>query len=104
MISDRIPSCLVPGATWFFTVNLAERRGNRPLVKRINVLRTAFHSVRARRPFHLEAVVILPDYYIASGRWRPMIQICSTRWSLIKEHFSVPSKKASAFRKAAPTG
>ncbi len=40
-----------PGATWFFTVNLAERRGNRLLVERIDVLRTAFRNVRARHPF-----------------------------------------------------
>ncbi|MGH8601686.1 MAG: hypothetical protein ACREXR_02560 [Gammaproteobacteria bacterium] len=29
----------VPGAAWFFTVNLAERKGNRLLVKRIETLR-----------------------------------------------------------------
>ena len=51
-----------PGATWFFTVNLAERRGNRLLVERIDVLRTAFRSVRARHPFNIEAIVILPDH------------------------------------------
>ena len=34
----------LPGATCFFTVNLAERRGNRLLVERIDVLRTAFRS------------------------------------------------------------
>ena len=52
----------LPGATWFFTVNLAERRGNRLLVERIDVLRTAFRYVRVRHPFRLEAVVILPDH------------------------------------------
>lgn len=29
----------VPGTTWFFTVNLAERSGNRLLVDRIDALR-----------------------------------------------------------------
>ena len=42
-----------PGATWFFTVNLAERRGNRLLVERIDALRTAFRNVRARHPFRV---------------------------------------------------
>ncbi len=28
----------VPGATWFFTVNLAERKGNRLLVSHIDAL------------------------------------------------------------------
>jgi len=50
----------LPGATWCFTVNRVERRGNRLLVERIDVLRTAFRTVRVRHPF-LEAVVILPD-------------------------------------------
>ena len=77
-----------PGATWFFMVNLPERRGNRLLVERIDVLRTAFRSVRARHPFQLEAVVILPDHLhcvwtLASGD-----SDFSTRWSLIKGHFS----------------
>jgi putative transposase len=52
----------LPGATWFFTVNLAERRGNRLLVERIDLLRTAFRSVRARHPSTAEVVVILPDH------------------------------------------
>ncbi len=76
------------GATWFFTVNLAERRGNRLLVERIDVLRTAFRSVRARHPFQMEAVVILPDHLhcvwtLASGD-----ADFSTRWSVIKGRFS----------------
>ena len=51
-----------PGATWFFTVNLAERGGNRLSVEGLMCWRTAFRSVRARHPFHLEAVVNLPDH------------------------------------------
>ena len=35
-----------PGGTWLCTVNLAERRGSRLLVERIDVLRPAFRSVR----------------------------------------------------------
>ena len=34
----------LPGDTWFFTVNLAERSGNRLLVERIYLLRAAFRS------------------------------------------------------------
>jgi putative transposase len=36
-----------PGGIWFFTVNLAERRGNRLLTDRIDVLRAAFAEVMA---------------------------------------------------------
>ena len=60
MIDDRIPSYLASGSHVVFTVNLAERRGNRLLVERIDVLRTAFPNVRARHLFHIEAIVILP--------------------------------------------
>jgi putative transposase len=51
-----------PGATWFFTVNLAERRGNRLLLDRIDALRTAFSDVKFKRPFTIDAIVILPDH------------------------------------------
>lgn len=52
----------VPGATWFFTVNLAERRGNDLLVSRIDELRQAFRYVKEKHPFQLDAVVVLPDH------------------------------------------
>jgi len=48
----------VPGASWFFTVNLVQRKGNRLLIDRIDSLRAAFESVRAGHPFRLDAVVI----------------------------------------------
>ena len=89
---------------WFFTVNLAERRGNRLLVERIDVLRTAFRSVRARHPFRIEAIVILPDHLHCVWTLGPGDTDFSTRWSLIKGHFSRAIEKASAFRKAAPSG
>jgi putative transposase len=41
---------LVPGGTWFFTVNLAERRRNRLLVEKIDLLRAAFDTnARSRK-------------------------------------------------------
>jgi putative transposase len=77
-----------PGATWFFTVSLAERRGNRLLVERIDVLRTAFRNIRARHPFHIEAIIILPDHLHCVWTLGPGDTDFSTRWSLIKGHFS----------------
>ena len=74
MADDRIPSYLASGSHVVFAVNLAERRKNRLLVERIDVLRTAFRNVRARHPFYIEgastvtihrnteAIVILPDH------------------------------------------
>ena len=52
----------IPGSTWFFTVNLAQRRGNHLLVDRIDLLREAFRYVKQRKPFRMEAVVIMPDH------------------------------------------
>ena len=78
----------VLGATWFFTVNLAERRGNGLLVDRVDALRSAFRSVRKRHPFQMDAVVILPDH-LHCVWWLPDGDAdYSTRWGLIKATFS----------------
>src|ERR1700730_12949126 len=49
------------GASYFFTVNLADRR-RALLTLHIELLRAAFRQVRARHPFMIEATVILPDH------------------------------------------
>jgi putative transposase len=70
----------VPGGTFFFTVNLLDRRSDL-LVTRIDALRKAVRQVRARVPFDIDAWVILPDHMHClwtlpegdadfSGRWR----------------------------------
>ena len=94
-----------PGAPLLFTVNLDEPRGNRLLVERIDGLRTAFRNVRVTHPFHIEAIVILPDHLHCVWTPGPGDMDCYTRWSLIKGTF-LPChlKKASVFRKAAPSG
>jgi putative transposase len=51
----------VPGASYFYTVNLADRR-SRLLTEQINLLRGAFRYTRARHRFAIEAIVILPDH------------------------------------------
>lgn len=78
----------VPGASWFFTVNLAQRKGNRLLVERIDLLRAAFATVRARHPFRMDAVVILPDHMHCILTLPPGDADFSTRWNLIKGGFS----------------
>ena len=70
----------VPGGTYFFTVNLLDRRSDR-LVKHIDALRQAVRQVRARTTFHIDAWVVLPDHMHCiwtlperdadfPGRWR----------------------------------
>ena len=59
-----MPDCRrnhVAGSTYFFTVNLLERR-SRLLVERIGDLRAAMRMVRKNQPFHIDAWVVLPDH------------------------------------------
>jgi putative transposase len=51
----------LPGGTFFFTAALADRR-SQALVKNIRLLRYAFRVTRHKRPFSVEAVVVLPDH------------------------------------------
>jgi putative transposase len=51
----------VPGGTFFFTVTLLERR-RKLLTEQIDILRGVIKSARQRRPFTIEAIVILPDH------------------------------------------
>jgi putative transposase len=51
----------VQGGTYFFTVNLLERR-HRLLVERVDLLRDVVRTTQAVRPFVLLAWVILPDH------------------------------------------
>jgi len=51
----------IPGATYFFTVNLLDRRSDL-LVAHIAELREAVRAVRAKWPFHIDAWVVLPEY------------------------------------------
>ena len=51
----------VPGGTFFFTVNLLDRRSDL-LVTQIQALRDAVLRVRLRASFHIDAWVVLPDH------------------------------------------
>ena len=60
MTAYRRPS--TPGATWFFTVNLAQRKDNRLLTEQIDLLRKAVAAVKARQPFRIVAMTVMPDH------------------------------------------
>jgi putative transposase len=51
----------VAGASYFFTLVLADRRQDL-LTRHVDLLRKCFRQVRLRRPFHIDAVVILPEH------------------------------------------
>jgi len=84
---SRYRRSLVPGGTYFFTVNLADRR-SRLLVEQIDRLREAFRTVRAKHPFQTVAVCVLPDHLHAIWELPDGDADFSGRWSLIKRLFS----------------
>ena len=51
----------VPGGTYFFTLNLLERRSDL-LIRHIEALREAVRRTRVERPFHIDGWVVLPDH------------------------------------------
>jgi putative transposase len=76
-----------PGGSFFFTVNLAERR-LRLLTENIDLLRKAFRDTRARFPFAVDAIVVLPDHLHAIWTLPDGDADFAVRWGLIKAVFS----------------
>lgn len=77
-----------PGACYFFTVNLARRRGNDLLVRHIEALRASVATTRRDHPFAIDAMVVLPDHLHALWQLPEGDADFSTRWRLIKARFS----------------
>jgi putative transposase len=78
---------LIPGGSYFFTVNLEDRR-LRLLTDHIDLLRAAFRDTRSRHPFTIDAMVVLPDHLHAIWTMPEGDVDFSTRWRLIKSAFS----------------
>src|SRR5260370_27985948 len=77
----------VAGGTYFFTVNLADRR-SRLLTDNIALLRTAFRYTRLRHPFAIDAIVVLPDHLHTIWTLPGGEREFAVRWQLIKANFS----------------
>jgi putative transposase len=77
----------VPGGTFFFTVNLYDRR-SRLLVQHIEVLRDAVRQAQRRAPFHIDAWVVLPDHMHCLWTLPEGDIDFSGRWNAIKIKFS----------------
>jgi len=77
----------VPGASCFFTVNLA-RRDTTLLTERIDDLRNAVRYVRARQLFVIDAMVVLPEHLHAVWTLPVGDADHSLRWRLVKTWFS----------------
>lgn len=77
----------VPGGCYFFTVNLLERRKHL-LTQHIDILREAFRKTKQQRPFHFDAIVILPEHLHCVLTLPPNDDDYSGRWRAIKKHFT----------------
>ncbi|MGA4323193.1 REP-associated tyrosine transposase [Ectopseudomonas hydrolytica] len=77
----------ISGATYFFTVTLADRR-SRILVEEIALLRRIYGEANKRMPFKTVAICVLPDHLHAVWELPEDDLDYSLRWALIKSHFS----------------
>lgn len=77
----------ISGATYFFTVNLADRSSTL-LVERIDLLRHVMRTVLRHRPVEIVAMVVLPDHLHAIWRLPDGDADFAVRWSGIKAGFS----------------
>lgn len=76
-----------PGGTYFFTVNLLDRRSDL-LTRHIDLLRTSIKNVKQRYPFKIHALVVLPDHMHCVIELPEGDVDFATRWRLIKMRFS----------------
>ena len=85
----------IPGGSYFFTVNLLDR-SQRLLLDHVDVLRGAFRKVRTAHPFHIDAIVVLPEHLHAVWTLPHDDVDYSMRWRQIKSAFShyVPAAEA----------
>jgi putative transposase len=83
------------GASYFFTVNLNNRK-TRLLLEYIDALRASFSIVKQRHPFTIDAIVILPDHLHAVLTLPHTDNNYAKRWMLIKSAFtrSIPKGEA----------
>ncbi|OOE56927.1 transposase [Salinivibrio sp. ML323] len=88
------------GGTYFFTVNLHDRE-MRLLTEHIRLLRSAVATVKASRPFQIDAWVVLPDHLHAIWTLPDNDSDYSTRWREIKKLFT---KSVSRIDKRLVTG
>jgi putative transposase len=77
----------IPGATYFFTVNLRDR-GSGLLVTQIDALRQAVRDVHRQLPFRIDAWVVLPDHMHCLWTLPQGDTDFPDRWRRIKAAFS----------------
>ena len=78
----------LPGASYFFTLVTECRRPILASTAAVEVLRSAFRTVRKTRPFEINAIVVLPDHLHCIWTLPSGDADFATRWRLIKTHFT----------------
>ena len=86
----------VPGACVFFTVNLVDR-GADTLVRHVEVLRQAVAVTKGKRPFRIDAWVVLPDHMHCVWALPEGDADFSVRMAAIKAQFTAGLRR-SGFR------
>lgn len=77
----------ITGGCYFFTVNLLERQ-NTLLVDHIGIFRESVRLCKQKRPFHIDAWVVLPEHMHCIWTLPEGDMDFSNRWKIIKTHFS----------------
>jgi putative transposase len=77
----------VPGMTTFFTVRLLDRNSTL-LTDHFSAFGEAMRQARVRKPFHVDAWVVLPNHAHAIWTLPPGDHDCATRWRAVKIAFS----------------
>ena len=84
---SRFRRARVPGASYFFTVVLADRRSDL-LTRHVDLLRETVRVTRLRHPFHIDAWVTLPDHLHCIWTLPEGDANFALRWKVIKFGFS----------------
>ena len=95
----RYRRATVKGGTYFFTVNLAERQKTL-LVDEFDILRNIINKVKKQHPFHLDAMVVLPDHVHIMWTLPLNDNNYATRLGLIKAGFSRQLPKTERINKS----
>ena len=90
---SRYTRPVVPGACVFFTVALVDR-GADTLMRHVDVLREAVRMTRAKRPFGIDAWVVLPDHMHCVWTLPEGDADYSGRWREIKGQFSMAVRRS----------
>ena len=81
--------CYQPGGWYFFTVVTHARKPILTCPENITRLRQVLRHIKDKRPFVIDAIVILPDHIHTVWRLPQGDADFSTRWRMIKRDFSI---------------